>query len=125
MALLAIKGHKTRGSEVIEILEMLGGCNPHNYSADCDSLCFYIGKDTNIIYYDWVNNCYEDGDTLVFTLEEFLWKYPYKVGDKVLYHETKSYITSIKWDNRDRDIVYIVKCKKDLWGNSSILFTTL
>lgn len=28
---LAIKGHPTRGKEVIEILEMLGGKNPYNY----------------------------------------------------------------------------------------------
>lgn len=83
MAQLAIRGHATRGREVIEILEMLGGSNPHNYCADCDSLCFTIGKGTNIIYYDWVKECYEDEYTLVFTLEEFLEKFPYKVGDKV------------------------------------------
>lgn len=85
MAQLAIKGHPTRGKEVIEILEMLGGCNEHNYSADCDSLCFYIGKSTNIIYYDWVNNCYDD--TCVFTLEYFLKKFPYKVGDKAIVYD--------------------------------------
>lgn len=84
MANLAIKGHPTRGKEVIEILEILGGCNKHNYTADCDSFCFYIGTCINIIYYDWVNNCCEDKDILVFTLEEFLEKYPYKVGDKVI-----------------------------------------
>lgn len=37
MAQLAINGHATRGEEVIEILEMLGGSNPHNYSADCST----------------------------------------------------------------------------------------
>jgi hypothetical protein len=84
MALLAIKGHKSRGNEVIEILEMLGYINKHKYTADCDSLCFYGTKGTNIIYYVWVNNCYEDEDTLVFTLEEFLEKFPYKIGDKVI-----------------------------------------
>jgi hypothetical protein len=84
MALLAIKGHKSRGNEVIEILEMLGYINKHKYTADCDSLCFYGTKGANIIYYVWVNNCYEDEDTLVFTLEEFLEKFPYKIGDKVI-----------------------------------------
>jgi hypothetical protein len=83
MTQLAIIGHKTRGKEVIEILEMLGGRNLHNYSADCDSLCFYISKETNIIYYDWVRDCCEDEDVLVFTLEKFLEKFPYKSGDKV------------------------------------------
>ena len=83
MAQLAIVGHATRGKEVIEILEMLGGINKHNYSADCDSLCFYVGNENNVIYCDWVK-CYEDEDTLL-TLEEFIKKFPYKVGDKVNY----------------------------------------
>ncbi len=85
MANLAIRGHATRGKEVIEILEMLGGNNPYNYSADCDSLCFYIDKSTNTIYRDLENNCYEDENILVFTLEQFEEKFPYKVGDKVQY----------------------------------------
>lgn len=85
MATLAIRGHKTRGKEIIEILEMLGGKNQHSYSADCDSLCFFCGKGNNIIYYDWVNNRCRDEDTTFFTLEDFLEKFPYKVGDKVIF----------------------------------------
>lgn len=39
MANLAIKGHATRGKEVIEILEMLGGENGyHRLAGDIDSL---------------------------------------------------------------------------------------
>lgn len=105
MAKLAIKGHPKRGNEVIEILEMLGGSNPHNYCADCDSLCFTIGKGTNIIYFDWVKECYEDEDTLVFTLEEFLKKFPYKVDDCVVNHKHgKGRITQMLWI--DNEIVY-------------------
>lgn len=84
MAQLAIKGHPTRGKEVIEILEMLGCRNRHNYISDCDILCYYWNKNTNVIYFDWVNNCYEDKDILIFTLEEFLEKFPYKTGNKVV-----------------------------------------
>ena len=87
MPTLAIRGHATRGEEVIKILEKLGGSNMHNYSADCDSLCFYIGKGVNIIYWDWVYNCCEVEKTLVFTLEEFIEKFPYKVGDRVFVPE--------------------------------------
>ena len=84
MANLAIKGHTTRGKEVIEILEMLGGFNKHNYCADSDSLCFYVCNENNVIYYNWVNSCYEDEDTFVFTIEEFIEMFPYKIGDKVI-----------------------------------------
>ena len=93
MAQLAIAGHKTRGKEVIEILEMLGGINIYKYSGENEEICFAIGGATKVIYYDWINdwlnNCYGDEDGLVFTLEEFLEKYPYKVGDKVNYVKYK------------------------------------
>ena len=107
MANLAIKGHATRGEEVIEILEMLGGNNPHNYSAHCGNLCFYLGKNTNSIYYDWVRGYYEDGNTLVFTLEEFLEKYPYKVGDKVRFSDSNTpfTISRICWDNNASELI--------------------
>ena len=107
MALLAIKGHSTRGSEVIALLGMLGFINKHNYSADCDSLCFYGDKSTNVIYYDWVNNCYED--TLVFTLEEFLEKFPYKVDDKVIYKSEVFPIIGMKWDCCRDIVIYTMK----------------
>ena len=80
MSQLAIKGHPTRGNEVIEILEMLGYVNIHDYIADTDCLFFYGGESIKTIYYDWVYNC---EDMLIFTIEEFLKKFPYKVGDKV------------------------------------------
>lgn len=108
MANLAIKGHTTRGKEVIEILEMLGGRNSHNYSANCDSLCFYIGKETNIIYFDFVNFCYKDEDILVFTLEELLERYSYKVGDKVynIIHNENQIITKLSWDSQENEVIY-------------------
>lgn len=108
---LAIKGHETRGAEVIEILKMLGGTNPYNYSADSDSFCFYIGKginDTNAIYYDWIHGCYDDEEWIVFTLEEFEKKFPYKVGDKVynIIHNENQIITDLAWDSKENEVVY-------------------
>ena len=111
MAILAIKGHKSRGNEVIEILEMLGGKNLHNYCADCDSLCFYIGKETNIIYYDYVNNC---EDMLIFTLEEFLERFPYKIGDKILYKTYGIYlrIKTMLWNVEKEQVFYRLESNK-------------
>lgn len=113
MATFAIKGHATRGKEVIEILEMLGGgINYYDYSADNDGLCFYINKRTNVIDFDWVNNCYDDEDVFVFTLEKFLEKYPYKVGDKVQHKGATSCgsvfeIKKMQWVNND--VEYTIK----------------
>lgn len=106
MASLAIKGHPTRGSEVIAWLEMLGGNNPHKYTADCESLYFYIDNGTNNIYYDWANNPKESSKCL-FTLEEFEEKFPYKVGDKVITDDgDKANIVGMIWDSDIDDVFY-------------------
>ena len=107
MATLAIRGHEKRGKEVIEILEMLGGNNKHDYSANCDNLCFFCGKGNNIIYYDWVNNRHRAEDTTFFTLEEFLEKFPYKVGDKVSSKYLKNYkIAKMEWEDTNNRVIY-------------------
>lgn len=81
---LAIKGHSTRGKEVIEILKMLGGENNEDYWGDNSNLVYYISH-TNTIVCNWdYNGC---------TLEEFLKKYPYKVENKVQHKGATSYGT--------------------------------
>lgn len=78
MAQLAIKGHSKRGKEVIEILEMLGGENVYKLNG-CNIECAYYKKN-GVIYNTspvGLNNI------KLLTLEEFLEKFPYKVGGKV------------------------------------------
>ena len=85
MATIAIRGHETRGKEVIEILEMLGGKNQNNVYSGKDTFHYYfIDNETGYIrtklYTDdfWTKLTYN-----IFTLEEFFEKFPYKVGDRV------------------------------------------
>jgi hypothetical protein len=111
MANLAIKGHTTRGKEVIEILEMLGGVNTHNLYGDEKYTYYTIDSDKEIkggIY------MFGDEDLLSFTLEEFLEKFPYKVGDRVQSkgstHNHEVYIIkSMEWDNFIGQIYYTIK----------------
>ena len=115
MAKLAIKGHKTRGNEVIEILEMFGGINSLEYNgADSVVIYFYISEENNIIKYDWDLDDYDE-DTLVFTLEEFLEKYPYNVGDKVLIpeYETEVRICEMRWNSWCNYVEYKVYCNDE------------
>lgn len=91
MANLAMKGHATRGKEVINLLEMLGA----------NSLGY---KDTFVGFYYYIECgaiCSSDEYptyATIFTLEEFLEKYPYKVGDKVLsYNKWVGVIESMEW----------------------------
>lgn len=76
---LAIKGHPTRGKEVIELLEMLGGDNRWKASGNIEKV-YYSISNGSIIYSPQL----EKG-TVVFTLDEFYKKYQFKVGDKVVY----------------------------------------
>ena len=91
MTTLVLKGHATRGKEVINLLEMLGA-NRLGY------------KDTFVGFYYYIECgaiCSSDEYptyATIFTLEEFEEKYPYKVGDKVLsYNKWVGVIESMEW----------------------------
>ncbi len=98
MTKLAIKGHATRGSEVIELLEMLGGKNENEYVGDSVSFSYFI--DNGEI--DLNTNVFENA----FTLEEFLEKFPYKVGDKVIIKGLPDYPKEIKYMMWDNQVLY-------------------
>lgn len=107
---LAIVGHSTRGKEVIELLKMMGGVNNN----------IHTGTSTSHIYF--INACGDIGKVFIensvstmrywqiFTLEEFLEKYPFKVGDKV-FDKVDGYpgtITAMKWHKDISDMKYHV-----------------
>lgn len=102
---LAIKGHSTRGNEVIEILKMMGGYN----------ICDYLGGDQKYLQY-FINNkgnidvrysMFNHNNYKVFTLEEFLKKYPFKIGDKVIdCYGNLVTIKSMKWSEKFETMIY-------------------
>ena len=96
MTNLAIRGHKTRGKEVIEILEMLGGVNQINLDGNTDA--WYVLTDTGVIR--WSEWLFEEKG---FTLEEFLEEFPYKVGDRVRVpeYESEVCISKMYWDGNE------------------------
>lgn len=84
---LAIIGHATRGREVIRLLKMLGGnegLSDTGLRLGGSEVCcvYYIGTAGSIIY---AHHSVVNDDFIVFTLEEFQKKYPFEVGDKVVY----------------------------------------
>ena len=96
MAKLAIKGHNIRGNEVIKILEMLGGENLYNKSCSNDSLFYYISDEDRICELP-ISESYRD--FVLFTLEEFIEKHPYEVGDEVFItkRNKKAIIDKVVW----------------------------
>lgn len=95
MAHLAIQGHATRGNEVIALLEMLGGKNCHSYTGTNED--YYIidnGRICKVPHCVCVINQWT-----MYSLDDFLKKYPYKVGDKVITNDCDvCKIHSMYWD---------------------------
>lgn len=114
MKILAIRGHETRGKEIIEILEMLGGKQGYEICTGSDTGYHWYIKDNGLItcnYSAYKNDCVE------YTLEEFLEKFPYKVGDKVQHKGATSCgtiyeIETIHWeDNQVKYTICDLYCK--------------
>ena len=107
---LAIKGHVTRGKEVIQLLEMLGGKSKGNLNGYNDDLYYYIATN-GLIYGSDIE--YEElcCKYTLFTLEEFENKFPYKVEERVTHKcnnallETQV-ITNMRWDSGDECVIY-------------------
>lgn len=103
---LAIKGHPTRGNEVIEILKMLGGENKLEHYAMLDNYIYFIGMN-KIIRLQHIDALLP-GQYVIYSLEEFEEKFPYKVGDKVCYQLNNtiyiSEIISMEW--ADNSVIY-------------------
>lgn len=117
MAQLAIFGHATRGKEVIKILEMLGGENPYAISTAAEGLLYRISNYDNRIV-----ACSPTDTFVVFTLEHFLEKYPYKVGNKVItYAEgclAQFTIQDMRWNHKLNKIEYKI-CSS--WLDTSLM----
>ena len=108
MANLAIKGHATRGKEVIEILEMLGGNRPKPIFDELPTHQIYYIRECDKAIVSATYTTYKDMFQ-VYTLEEFLKKYPYKVGDKVTLDNLNCEVISMSWDDYYNEIDYFVK----------------
>jgi hypothetical protein len=128
MGNLAIKGHATRGKEVIEILKMLGGINTYKINYTEKNLLYCLREGDNVIIATYPNSSI----TKVFTIERFLEKYPYKVGDKVSILDGTNYVFTIKsmtWDTDIEQVVYKIKAIDDIeneydWLADELLYYT-
>ena len=106
---IAIRGHKSRGKEVIQILESLGGKNITSFIGVPD-FWYYIDSDGHIrIDYQIV---LINAGFKIYTLEEFEKEFPFKVGDKVKHKEFNDFFEVISF-NPESSYPYEIKgvCK--------------
>lgn len=104
MSQLAIKGHATRGREVIQLLEMLGGKNIHRIDAIRDYCVYFVMDDKNKTISSLKLNQVLPEQFIIYSLEEFEERFPYKVGDKVQRKDATSCgsvyeIVQMKWED--------------------------
>lgn len=108
---LAIKGHPTRGEEVIKLLGMMGGENKDNMFFGKDPSCIYFIDGYEFIRKEIIeNNIHTMRHWQIFTLEEFLEKYPFKVRDfvRIPEYESELCILKMKWCPLSEHIEYMV-----------------
>ena len=113
---LGIKGHSTRGDEVIKLLEMLGGKNRYSLTGGDENQFYYIFDE--IIDHSYIGP-EEISGCKIFSLEKFLEKFLYKVGDKVNVWTTEGWsgradietseITSMRWNSDRNEVAYRLK----------------
>lgn len=104
---LAILGHKTRNEEVIELLKMLGGRETFGLSCIYTDRFYYVSDE--FIHWDYDDPSIVENKFEVFTLEKFLGKFPFKVGDfvRIPEYESEVRICKMKWTPFS-DIEYLV-----------------
>ena len=101
---IAIQGHPTRGKEIIQILESLGGKNQRDFRGDC--IQGYYSISNNIIIY--FHNTKRVENTKLYTLEEFEKEFPFKIGDKVIHKEFNDFFEVISF-NPESSYPYKIK----------------
>ena len=125
---LAIKGHPTRGKEIIEFLEMLGGRNILNLGTNIkieEDLLYTIRRDYH--FGDVIEGVSYAEDTWILTdIEECLELYPFKVGDKVHIPEYESEVSicKAKWNPHPfcRHVEYLVyRNDEEVWYSAQEL----
>ena len=114
---IAILGHPTRGKEVIQILESLGGRNNASLTGKSDYY-YYINHNGNRI--ECHDDRYVNGHCKKYTLEEFEQKFPFKVGDKVITNNDCVGVIE-KLIIEDISGYYIKTNNGNYWCNSSSL----
>jgi hypothetical protein len=67
---IAIKGDKSRGKDVLQFLELLGGKNSRGLYADTEYCAYYIGEDEQIGWFNCGDLIGEVNGYYVITLDD-------------------------------------------------------
>ena len=96
MAKIGFKGHLIRGTEIISLLETLGGNNDFNLTGTSSDKFYYI-NDFRVI-----SSKIDAAGLTVYNINEFDKKYPYRINDKVFVKGGKDIcrVHTMKWTGK-------------------------
>jgi hypothetical protein len=93
----------------------LGGKNNYYYDGTFRGLIYTIGSTSELDVFNINSPSVKDG-YIIFTIDEFLKKFPYKVGDKVMTDDgDKADIVGMVWDNDINDVFYEIQICNDVF----------
>lgn len=107
MKILGFKGDKSRGKEIKNILEMLGGYDVSGLTFADKDVIYYIKPNLTRIGCVHIDFIKKD-DFVILTIDEFKEKFIFNVGDLVRLGEYGKIdtVTKVKWDDTLGEVMY-------------------
>ena len=94
MSVLVLKGHATRTEDLLAVLKSLGSLG--GLSRVYPQYYYYVSNGKVMVTLGLIQ-----GEWALFTLEKFEEKYPYKVGDKVMYKRELHFVKGMEWNGEE------------------------
>ena len=114
---IAIKGHPTRGKEVIQILESLGGNNGYDQSGSNKEFVYFINN-VGLINSVVLRMC--SNERRIYTLEEFEKEFSFNIGDKIKDCSDDEVGIILGFIDIDDELMYVVDFEKSGHANMPV-----
>ena len=119
---IAIKGNAEKGSEIIKLLEMMGGNNSAHFTGRDSDRYYFIDNDRKCICNENIyemEKCY-NGVYMLFSYDTFNDNYPWRIGDivNVIGRNDRIGLKVVKmqWGDAYNTMMYCLDCKQDGYG---------
>jgi hypothetical protein len=106
---LGIKGSKDKGDIIIKWLEDLGGINTNDLVGNNEGCVYGIWPDTKCIVSEFDNAEALELYDKIYTIDDFLAEYPFKIGDTMSFYNCVEEIVGVRWDPILGDMIYTAK----------------
>lgn len=117
---ICIIGDYLQSDNVIKTLTSLGGVNINNLFGSNNSFVYYINPSNNVIENKRLDSC--SNSDIIFTIDEFYKKYPFKVGERVKSVYGDWYTNIIEIKEIDYEIKYRITNAGKLYFQSKDRF---